>query len=362
MDTDTRQPNTAGTGARPDAPAPAWARLAAPLAACWAAIYGAVRLYWAATGLPDFPPIGSDLVFFEGAGGVVLCGCAVLIAGVLSAPRLPRRATRVLILAGVPIAATLVAMCALLMLDIAGLLFGLGVSTALLPMGSRLGCLAVALLLTAALVAAHRRIRPVCAYCGRAPHAAEPEPGAVPRWAFAAAYLAAASFALRIAAEVAAVSGGAQGPLTAGAGGDLATLAAGSAFLAGAVMAGTVLPLAQVHRWGRVWPRWVLPLAGRAVPRWLVLGPGLVIGIGLVSYFGYAQVEMVAAAITGTGGFASFGGYGTAFFWTAVPAYLMWGAGLSVAAASYGIRTRPRCGHCGRGKRGMPESTGDHSE
>lgn len=349
MDTHTRQPNSAVTGARPDAPAPAWARLAAPLAACWAAVYGAVRLYWTVTGLPDYPPIGSDLAFFEGAGSVVLCGCTVLIAGALSTPRLPRRATRVLTFVGVPVAATLVAMCALLMLDIVGLLFGLGTSMDLAAMCSRLGCLAVALLLTAALVAAHRRIRPVCAHCGRAPHTAAAEAGAVPRWAFAAAYIAATSFALRIAAEAAAMFGGAAPPLAAGTGGDPATLAAGVAFLAGVVMAGAVLPLAQVHRWGRVWPRWVLPLAGRAVPRWLVLGPGLVIGIGLVSYFGFTQVELVAEAIKGTGGFEPPAGYSTAFFWTAVPAYLLWGVGLSAAAASFGIRTRPRCGYCGLG-------------
>ena len=53
-------------------------------------------------------------------------------------------------------------------------------------------------------------------------------------------------------------------------------------------LAGTLLPLALAHRWGRIWPAWTGPLRGRAVPRWLVLGPGLFIGASLTAYFGIA--------------------------------------------------------------------------
>ena len=37
-------------------------------------------------------------------------------------------------------------------------------------------------------------------------------------------------------------------------------------FEAGFLLAGTVLPLALVYRWERVFPRWVPLLAGRGVP------------------------------------------------------------------------------------------------
>jgi hypothetical protein len=51
-------------------------------------------------------------------------------------------------------------------------------------------------------------------------------------------------------------------------------------FEAGFVLAGTLLPLALVHSWGRVLPRWVPLLAGRRVPRWLLLGPAFGIAAG----------------------------------------------------------------------------------
>lgn len=52
------------------------------------------------------------------------------------------------------------------------------------------------------------------------------------------------------------------------------------------ITAGTVLPLALAHRWGRVWPSWIRSWAGRDVPHWLVLGPGVFMGVGLCAYFG----------------------------------------------------------------------------
>jgi hypothetical protein len=71
-------------------------------------------------------------------------------------------------------------------------------------------------------------------------------------------------------------------------------------FEAGFVLAGTVLPLALVYRWGQVFPGWVPLLAGRGVPRWLVLGPALGLGVGMTAYFGISMVKLAAETVTGT--------------------------------------------------------------
>ena len=99
-------------------------------------------------------------------------------------------------------------------------------------------------------------------------------------------------------------------------------------------LAGTLLPLALAHRWGRVRPAWTGPLRGRAVPRWLVLGAGLFVGASLTAYFGIAGMS---AWIRGDidGPFLplllEMGGY------------TLRGVGLLVAAASYFALTRPPC-------------------
>ncbi|GAA3381902.1 hypothetical protein GCM10020369_01670 [Cryptosporangium minutisporangium] len=63
-------------------------------------------------------------------------------------------------------------------------------------------------------------------------------------------------------------------------------------------LAGTLLPLALAHRWGRLWPAWFLPLRGRAVPRWLVLGTGLFVGGSLTAYFGVVGMTRVLRGFT----------------------------------------------------------------
>jgi hypothetical protein len=117
-------------------------------------------------------------------------------------------------------------------------------------------------------------------------------------------------------------------------------------FEAGFILAGTVLPLALVHRWGRAFPRWVPVLATRRVPRWLVLGPAFAIAGGMTAYFGVSLVKLAIDTFNGTWN----GGEDPlplAFFWVAVPAYLAWGVGLGTTAVGYYTLTRPTCRACG---------------
>jgi hypothetical protein len=118
------------------------------------------------------------------------------------------------------------------------------------------------------------------------------------------------------------------------------------------VLGGTVLPLALVHRWGRTWPRWVLGLSGRRVPRWLVLGPAVGVAGAIVVYFGLIQLQMVWLRLQGENPFPLGDGMDLpeSFFWVAVPAYVVWGAAMGVAAIAYARRTRTPCAVCDRSR------------
>jgi hypothetical protein len=180
-----------------------------------------------------------------------------------------------------------------------------------------------------------RHWRGTCLACGRTGAAAGP--ARPPRWAWLAAWAAVAGCLVRLLAQVAV---GFDSNLLKGGGSLLG-------FEAGFLLAGTVLPLALVYRWGRVFPGWVPLLAGRGVPRWLVLGPALGLGVGMTAYFGVSLVRLAAQTVTGTWA-QHAGSLPLWFFWVAVPAYLAWGLGLGVAALAYRAATRPRCRTCGR--------------
>ena len=112
------------------------------------------------------------------------------------------------------------------------------------------------------------------------------------------------------------------------------TPAAGAVFLVLYAAAGSLLPLALAHRWGRIRPRWVLPLAGRDVPRWIVLVPAFMMGGGRTAYFGLVG-----------GTYIVLGEFGFPLWWTlaVIPRYTLWGIGLLVAAAFYRGATEPPC-------------------
>ena len=241
--------------------------------------------------------------------------------------------------------------CAGLVLDVLRILpggpTGAGQPPFSLPaFAGRAACLAAAILIVRTVLPAQRRLRAACTRCGRPdptpatgadrparvhhPAQADGEHNAIPRWATIAGYLTVAACAIRIAAEIVTW----RLPATP------ANVASVVIFAVGMALAGTLLPLALVHRWGRVWPRWVLPLAGRRVPRWLVLGPALFVAGGLTSIFGPELITMMRRPPE------SFGGFGVAFLWVAIASYTMWGMALGVAAVSYFQRTRPACAAC----------------
>jgi hypothetical protein len=311
--------------------APGWRRWASQAALAWAVGYGALRIYWALGHAPSPPPAHTDLIAFTGWWAVALCAVAGLaVAGLRRA-----RWRRPLAVAAWGVTAALAAASALVLLDVVGLLLpGIGEGVHPVAALSRAACLAGSVLVGATVLCYQRHWRGACLACGRtgaAAIAARP-----PRWAWVAAWAVVAGCLLRLLAQV-----------LVGFGTNLRQLG-GSLLLfeAGFLLAGIVLPLALVYRWGRVFPRWVPLLAGRGVPRWLVLGPALGLGVGMTVYFGATMVMLAAGTVTGTWE-QHAGSLPLWFFWIAVPGYLAWGLGLGAAGLAYRRATRHPCRTCG---------------
>jgi hypothetical protein len=115
-------------------------------------------------------------------------------------------------------------------------------------------------------------------------------------------------------------------------------------FLANVALVGAILMLGLVQRWGEVFPRWMIGLAGRRVPIALVVVPAVIMSVllivgGITILSSYTQMAAAAEA-TGQN------------IWIIVgPAFVLplWGAPLAVATLGYYYRRRGPCNVCGRG-------------
>ena len=171
-------------------------------------------------------------------------------------------------------------------------------------------------MLGATALAYQRRLDPTCLRCtGR------PRPTSTPTWP---AWLAVVGCLTRLAAQAAVGFG--STPYDS----NLSRII----FEGGFVLAGVALPLLLVYRPGRFFPRWMLLL------------PGFGLGAGITAYFGVGLLQMIGNVIQGKPAYDDVG-LPEAFFWVAVPAYLVWGVGLTVAAYGYHRRTRNPCKGCG---------------
>jgi hypothetical protein len=122
-------------------------------------------------------------------------------------------------------------------------------------------------------------------------------------------------------------------------------------FLATFGLVGALLMLGLVQRWGEVFPRWIIGLAGRRVPIALAVVPAslasvllIVGGIGIWS----ALAQMVAnLAASGAENMELVGG----IIFQVGPTLLfpVWGVALVVATLGYYFRRRGPCSACGRG-------------
>lgn len=292
--------------------------------------YAVLRAYWLVNRPPKLSPIGHDLII-PGGAGLALCVLAALLAAALRWQGGSRQQGAALVAASAVTGAALIVAAALFVFDLVGGIFpGMGIDFFPLGAASRVACIGsgVLLLLAARGYWLRHGLRSPFA---RRIHELTTRLSHTPDWAYWAAYVSVAGCLTRIVAQAAV--GFDSSPLTEGGSAELFNIC----FL----LAGTLLPLALVHSWGRIWPRWVVGLSGRRVPRWLVLGPGIAVSSIIVVYFGTMLVEMIFQRLQGHNPFPPDERMALpeTFFWVAVPAYFVWGVGLAVATLSYRRRT-----------------------
>ena len=130
-----------------------------------------------------------------------------------------------------------------------------------------------------------------------------------------------------------------------------AQVISGALSLGAFVLVGAVLMLGLVQRWGEVFPRWMIGLAGRRVPVALAVVPAslasvlLIVG-GIGIWFGLPQMITNAAA-AGAAGIELAG----EIIFQLGPTLLfpVWGIALAAATLGYYYRRRGACNVCGRG-------------
>jgi hypothetical protein len=116
-------------------------------------------------------------------------------------------------------------------------------------------------------------------------------------------------------------------------------------------LVGAFLMLGLVQRWGEIFPRWMIGLAGRRVPIALAVVPASLVsvllvvgGIVLWSCLGQMATKLAAGDAKGVGIVE-----GIIFHVGPVLLFPVWGVALAVATLGYYYRRRSPCGVCGRG-------------
>jgi hypothetical protein len=122
-------------------------------------------------------------------------------------------------------------------------------------------------------------------------------------------------------------------------------------FLATFGLAGALLMLGLVQRWGEVFPRWMIGLAKRRVPIALAVIPASLVSVllivGGISIWSGLNQMITGLAASGTEGIALI--WGIIFQVGPTLLFPVWGAALAVATLGYYYRRRGPCNVCGRG-------------
>jgi hypothetical protein len=340
-----------------------WPRWAAYAASAWSLLYGGLGLYWAlgGVGFPfgegDIPDARAESLL----GGATAAGTAPVIAAlgfagavlalVLARVRL-RGAARVAVL----VMAWLVAWTLIGLIPDGRILIAVGYAPIFLiglpfgwppvnyfevalpwPVLNLIICLGGGLLWAGAALAFQRRTSDSCGGCGRSEHgtATWTTPVSAARWGRWATYTA---FVIPLFYAVVRWAWALNIPLffseeelrwlhESG-------LVWGGAALATFAAVGGVLTLGLVHRWGEIWPRWMIGLAGRRVPPVLPVTLASVVTAVLLSA-GMQAVRMTDWTDP------------TAWLSSPMAYWPIWAVALGVATLAYYLRRRGRCRYCG---------------
>ncbi len=127
-------------------------------------------------------------------------------------------------------------------------------------------------------------------------------------------------------------------------------------FLATFGLVGAVLMLGLVQRWGEVFPRWMIGLAGRPVPIGLALVPAALVSVVLVvgGVAIAAGLPQMVANMAASGAKASEIPGAVIFQLGPTLLFPVWGVALAVATLGYYYRRRGPCSVCGRGASSQP--------
>jgi len=356
-----------------------WPRWAPYAAVAWSLVYTALALYWAlrGRGFPYTSGIADNSTGpLAGRFGPVVAWAVVIVAGIPAAAagmwmlRGARRPRSLLIAAGALLAGVLLlltgdlgllTMLAYIPYTLVKLLMGgdVGFYVNSLTEGRwiiahQLLCLFGGFLWLAATVSYARRSTDACLYCGRRDG---PEgwtgPAKAARWGRIAVYVAMAVpvfyAATRYAWALGIPLGMSEEALRSG---QEKGLWISGLFLANVGLVGAVLMFGLVQRWGEVFPRWMIGLAGRRVPIALAVMPASIISVllmvcGISIWSGYAPLARGAAA----------SGQDMSIVVGPTLLFPVWAVSLAVATLGYYYRRRGPCGMCGRGtpgKAGQP--------
>jgi hypothetical protein len=356
-----------------------WQRWAPYAAVAWSAVYAALGVYWAVggRGFPYNPEtVSDDLGPLLGRLGPGVAWIVVILAGIpaaaLGAAMLRGVRSRTLRPLFITAGALFSGILLLLMTGLDLLVMVGSIPPAVLgylpaeksqaylagwtqwAMIHQLVCLTGGFLWLGATISYARRSGDACLYCGRRDGLEGwTSPNQAARWGRIAVYVAMVApvfYAFtRYAWALGFPLGMSEEYLRSGQESGMWT---GGLFLATFILVGAVLMLGLVQRWGDVFPRWMIGLAGRRVPIGLAVVPAslasvllIVGGIGIWS--GLDQMVAYAAAAAGSEGTGLIG----EIIFQLGPTLLfpVWGVALAVATLGYYYRRRGPCSVCGRG-------------
>lgn len=360
-----------------------WLRWVPYVAVAWSLIYAVLGGYWAVSGrgFPYTPETASEGMgpllgrFGPGVAWIVVTMAGIpaavvgtaMLRGVRSEVLRPLLITVGALLAGVLLllmtGLDLLVLFGYIPYTVRSLLIGDEISQVFLKawtqwtMIHQILCLIGGFLWLAATVSYARRSGDACLYCGRRDG---PEgwtsPNSAVYWGRIAVYVAmvapvfyaitryawALGFPLGMSEEHLR-SGQESGTWTSG------------LFLATFGLVGAALMLGLVQRWGEVFPRWMIGLAGRRVPIALVAVLAsfasvllIVGGIGIWSALGLMVANLVASGAKDTEIIGAI-----VFELGPTLLFPVWGGALAAATLGYYYRRRGPCEVCGRGASGV---------
>ena len=356
-----------------------WQRWAPYAAVAWSLVYAALGAYWAVSGrgFPYAPELGSGITgplagrFGPGVAWIVviMAGLPAAAMGTAMLREVRSRALRPLfITAGALLAGVLLLLMTEfnLLIELAYIPFGVFslltgaefgqaflevLAQSMWTTAHQLLCLTGGFIWLGATVSYARRIGDACLYCGRrdGPEGwTSPENAA--RWGRIAVYVAIAvpvvyaltryAWALGIPLGMSEEywrQGQERGEWISG------------LFLATFGLVGAALMLGLVQRWGEVFPRWMIGLAGRRVPIALAVVPAAIMSV-LLMVGGIA----VLSGWTQMAGPATASGQDMGIVVGPVALFPIWAVSLAVATLGYYYRRRGPCSACGRGASGKP--------